>query len=76
MDYFLWLSFGFIIIGFIILISMKKSMERKLAFIIENKDNPKSEQTDTKPIIWWIIAAVIWAIISILLIVLLFSVYT
>ena len=68
MDSLLWVTIGFIIIGFVVLVSLKKSMESKLAFI---KANMESEEISmkTKSIIWWIVSAAAWGIVSIILIV-------
>ena len=33
MDLLLWITIGFIIIGFVVLVSMKKGMDSKVAFI-------------------------------------------
>ncbi|MDQ0271744.1 hypothetical protein [Cytobacillus purgationiresistens] len=71
MDLLLLFTVGFIIIGFVILVSMKKNMESKLAFIIRNMENKKSS---TKSIVWWIVGTTIWGIVSIILIVWWFSV--
>ena len=68
MDSLLWITIGFIIIGFIVLVSLKKSMESKLAFIIANMESEESS-TKTKSIIWWIVSAAAWGIVSIILIV-------
>ncbi|WP_262177220.1 hypothetical protein [Saccharococcus sp. Marseille-Q5394] len=76
MDFLLWITVGFIVIGFVVLVFMKKSMERKLSLIIENEESLESEQTSTKPIVWWIWGAVLWGIVSIFLTVWSFSVYT
>ncbi|MCM3639074.1 hypothetical protein M3152_15325 [Sporosarcina luteola] len=76
MDSLLWITVGFIVIGFVVLVFMKKSMERKLALIIEKEESMESEQTSTKPIVWWIWGAVLWGIVSIFLTVWSFSVYT
>lgn len=35
MDLLLWITVGFIIIGFVVIVSMKKNMESKLALIKE-----------------------------------------
>ena len=40
MDLLFWITIGFIIIGFVVLASMKKGMESKVAFI---KANPEDE---------------------------------
>lgn len=76
MDLLLWVTVGFFVIGFVVLVSMKKSMEKKLALIIEDEESMESEQNSPKPIIWWIWGAVFWGIVSIFLILWSFSVYT
>ena len=75
MDLLLWITVGFIVIGIVVLTSMKQGMERKLALIIENEENMESEQNSTKPIVWWIWSCVVWGIVSMFLIVQSFSVY-
>lgn len=45
MDLLLWITIGFIIIGFVVLTSIKKGMESKLAFI---KVNMEGEESLTK----------------------------
>lgn len=70
MDLFFGVSVGFIIIGLVVLVSMKKSMERKLAFIIETGEDEKGH---SKSIIWWITGTTIWGIVSMYLVVSLFS---
>lgn len=54
---------------------MRRSVERKLALIIESEKRVNHEEISTQPIIWWIWGAVIWGIISVFLIVWSFSVY-
>lgn len=76
MDLLLLITVGFIIIGFVVLVSMKKSMEMKVALLKENKESVDGKQISPKPVIWWIWGAVLWGIISIFLIVWSFSVYT
>ena len=71
----LWVTVGFIVIGFVVLVSMKKGMERKVALIIANKESLESKQISTKPVVWWIVGATVWGIVSIFLIVRSFSVY-
>ncbi|WP_453996098.1 hypothetical protein [Bacillus nitroreducens] len=68
MDVLLWITIGFIISGFVVLISMKKGMERKLAFITANMEGVESSK-QAKSIIWWIVSTTAWAIVSIFLIV-------
>lgn len=75
MDLLIWITTGFIVIGIIVLVSMKKSMERKVALIIENKESMESKQISTKPVVWWIVGATVWGIASIFLIVQSFYVY-
>ncbi|MGE7977494.1 hypothetical protein [Psychrobacillus sp. NPDC093200] len=68
MDILLWISIGFIIIGFVVLTSMKKGMESKLDFITANMDEEESS-TKSKSIIWWIVSTTVWGIVSMVLIV-------
>jgi len=75
MDLFLWLTVSFIVIGFVVIAFMKKSMERKVALIIENEENMESKQISNKPVIWWIVGATVWGLVSIFLVVRSFSVY-
>ena len=67
MDLLLWITIGFIIIGFVVLISMKKGMENKVAFI---KANPEDEgnSSKAKAVIWWICGATAWGIVSMYLV--------
>ncbi|MGN7410057.1 hypothetical protein [Sporosarcina sp. SAFN-010] len=75
MDSFLWITVGFIVIGFVVLVFMKRSMERKLVLIKENEESMEIEQNSPKPIIRWIWGSVLWGIVSMFLIVWSFSVY-
>lgn len=75
MDLLLWITVGFIVIGFVVLVSMKKSMERKVALIIENEESMESKQISNKPVIWWIVGATVWGLLSMFLIVRSFSVF-
>ncbi|QBP40986.1 hypothetical protein [Paenisporosarcina antarctica] len=68
MDSLIWLTIGFLIIGFVVLISLKKSMESKLVFINENMESEESS-IKTKSIVWWIVSTGAWGIVSIILIV-------
>ncbi|MFG6146830.1 hypothetical protein [Halobacillus sp. B23F22_1] len=72
MDLLLWMTIGFIMLGFVVLVSMKRSMESKLAFI---KENPESAESSikSKAIIWWIVSTTAWGVLSIILVVLAFS---
>ena len=67
MDLLFWITIGFIITGFVILVSMKKGMESKVAFIkanIEDEGNPSKSRS----VIWWIWSTVAWGIVSIFLV--------
>ncbi len=75
MDLFFWLTVSFIVIGFVVIASMKKSMERKVALIIENEESMEKKQISNKPVIWWIVGATAWGLVSIFLVVRSFSVY-
>lgn len=66
-----FLVIGFVLIGFIICASFKRSMESKIAFI---KGNMNSSEISTKPIIGWIIGTTTWGIVSIILVVWSFSI--
>lgn len=68
MDLLLWITIGFIIIGFVVLTSMKKGMESKVAFI---KANMGDEENSSKAncVIWWIWSTTAWGIVSIFLVV-------
>ncbi|WP_153722142.1 hypothetical protein [Sporosarcina cascadiensis] len=72
----LWITVGFIAVGFLALNSMKKSMEERVAIAIQNKDSMEGKQISTKPVVWWIYGAVLWGIVSIFLIIWSFSIYT
>ncbi len=71
----LWITIGFTVIGFVVLVSMKKSMEMKVALIIENKDSMENKQISSKPVVWWIMGATVWGIVSMFLLVWSFSIY-
>ncbi|WP_188456940.1 hypothetical protein [Virgibacillus oceani] len=66
-DLLLWITIGFIIIGFVVLISLKKGMESKLAFIKANMEDGESS-TKAKSIIWWIASTTAWGIVSMILV--------
>lgn len=68
MDLLFWITVGFIISGFVVLTSMKKGMESKLAFITANMEDEESS-TKVKSIIWWIMSTTTWGIVSMILIV-------
>jgi Na+/proline symporter len=67
-DLLLWITIGFIIIGFIVLLSMKTSMENKLASISANSEDEESPRK-AKSIIWWIASTTAWGIVCMILIV-------
>lgn len=75
MELLLWITIGFTVIGFVVLVSMKKSMEMKVALIIENKDSMENKQISSKPVVWWIMGATVWGIVSMFLLVWSFSIY-
>lgn len=68
MDLLLWITIGFIIIGFVVFTSMKKGMENKLAFITANREDGENS-TNAKSIMWWIVSTTAWGIVSMILIV-------
>ena len=67
MELLLWITTGFIIIGFGVLFSMKKDMENKVAFIKENMADV-GNSAKAKTVIWWIWSTIAWGIASIFLI--------
>ncbi|MGM0847242.1 MAG: hypothetical protein ACQEUT_19975 [Bacillota bacterium] len=70
MDLLLWITVVFIVVGFAVLTSMKKGMERKLAFITANMENEEStKKAKAESIIWWILSAAAWGVVSMFLIV-------
>ncbi|WHX90591.1 hypothetical protein QNH50_21695 [Peribacillus simplex] len=60
MDLLLWITFGFIIIGFVVLSYIKRNMDSK-------------QSSTTQSIVWWIVGTTVWGIASIILIVWWFS---
>lgn len=68
MDLLLWITIGFIIIGFVVLTSMKKEMESKVEYIKANMDDAENS-SKAESVIWWIWSTVAWGIVSIFLIV-------
>jgi len=75
MNLLLWITVGFIVAGFVVLTSMKKNMEERVALAIENGDSMESKQISTKPVVWWIVGVTVWGLVSMLLIVWSFSIY-
>ena len=71
----LWITVGFIVIGFVVLVSMKKGMEARVNLIVGNKESIERNQLSSKPVIWWIVGATVWGIVSMYLIVQSFSIY-
>ncbi|WP_337019429.1 hypothetical protein [Oceanobacillus massiliensis] len=68
MDFLLWTTIGFFIIGFVVLVSMKKGMENKIAYIkanMEDEENPKKANS----VIWWIMSVTVWGLVSMMLVV-------
>jgi Na+/proline symporter len=68
LDLLLWITIVFIIIGFAVLTSMKKGMESKLAFITANMEDEENS-SKAKSIVWWIVSATAWGIVSMFLII-------
>lgn len=75
MNLLLWITVCFIVVGFFGLMSMKKSMEERVALAIGNKDGMEDKQASTIPVVWWIVGATVWGFVSMLLIVWTFSIY-
>ncbi|UDK96960.1 hypothetical protein EYB33_11865 [Lysinibacillus sphaericus] len=68
MDLLLWITIAFIIIGIVVLTSMKKEMESKVEYIKANMDDAENS-SKAKSVIWWIWSTAAWGIVSIFLIV-------
>ena len=68
MDLLFWITIGFIITGFVILASMKKGMESKVAFIKANIED-EGNSSKAKSVIFWILSTVAWGILSMSLVV-------
>ncbi|MCS1390125.1 hypothetical protein NXZ77_00735 [Lysinibacillus boronitolerans] len=68
MDLLLWVTIGFIIIGFVVLASMKKDMESKVAFIKLNMEE-EGNSSKAKAVVWWIWSTTAWGIASMFLVV-------
>ncbi|WP_026907401.1 hypothetical protein [Paucisalibacillus globulus] len=79
MDLLFWIMIGFIIIGIVVLLFIRKNMKIELEFIKSNGDSEDSSiksqvKRSTKSIIWWIVGTTVWGIVSIFLVVSWFSV--
>ncbi|PQD94289.1 hypothetical protein CYL18_15600 [Pradoshia eiseniae] len=74
MDLLFWITIGFIITGFVILASMKKGMESKVAFIKANIED-EGNSSKAKSVIFWILSTVAWGIVSMSLVVWCFKNY-
>ena len=74
MDLLFWIAIGFIVTGFVALMSMKKDMESKIAFI---KAHPEDEgnSSKVKSVILWIWSTTGFGIVSIYLVVWCFNNY-
>jgi len=65
-DLLLWVTIGFIIIGFVVLASMKKGMESKVAFIKLNMEE-EGNSSKARSVVWWIWSTTAWGIVSLFL---------
>ena len=74
MDLLFWITIVFIITGFVVLASMKKGMESKVAFIKANMEDEENS-SKAKSVIWWIWSTVAWGIVSMFLVVWCFKNY-
>lgn len=64
----LWVTVGFIGLGFVLLVLMKRGMESKLAFVTENGESVESSR-DAKSMVRWIYGVALWGVISMALVV-------
>ena len=60
--------------GYVVLISMKKDMERKVAFITANTED-EGNSLKAKSVILWVWGATAWGIVSMYLVVWCFNNY-
>ena len=74
MDLLLWVTIGFVIIGFVVVFSMKKGIESKVVFIKENIED-EGNSSKAKSVILWIWCTVAWGVVSMFLVVLCFKNY-
>ena len=68
MDLLFWITIAFIIIGVVVIFSMKKDMESKVAFIKANIEHEENS-SKAKSVILWIWSATAWGMVSIFLVV-------
>ncbi|MGE7926062.1 hypothetical protein ACQKND_23245 [Viridibacillus arvi] len=61
MDLLLWITTGFMLIGLVVLVSMKKGMESKVAFIKANMEDEENS-SKAKSVIWWILGITAWGV--------------
>jgi len=66
-DLLLWITTGFMLIGLVVLVSMKKGMETKVAVIANMEDEENSSKV--KSVIWWIWSTIAWGVGGIFLVV-------
>ena len=74
MDLLLWITTGFMLIGLVVLVSMKKGMESKVAFIKANMEDEENS-SKAKSVIWWIWGTFAWGLVSMYLVVWCFQNY-
>ncbi|MFZ0578811.1 MAG: hypothetical protein WAM41_15040 [Psychrobacillus psychrotolerans] len=74
MDLLLWITTGFMLIGLVVLVTMKKGMESKVAFIKANMDK-EEKSSKAKSVIWWIRSTTAWGVGGIFLVVWWFNNY-
>jgi len=67
-DLLLWITTGFMLIGLVVLVSMKKGMESKVAFIKVNIEDEENS-SKAKSVIWWIWSTTAWGVGGIFLVV-------
>lgn len=61
MDLLLWITTGFMLIGLVVLVSMKKGMESKVALIKANMEDEEN-LSKAKSVIWWIWGTTAWGV--------------
>ncbi len=72
MDLLLWFTIAFFVIGFVVLMVVRRSMNQRVELLKNNPDLEDGEQI-AKPVIWFIWGSVAWGVVSMALVVTWFS---
>ena len=75
MDLLLWITIGFVMIGFVVVFSMKKGIESKVAYIKANVEEEEENLLKARYVILWIWGVAAFGIVSMSLVVWCFQNY-